>query len=112
MDVETKTCWDWAKDVDTETPSRLSLISDADPHKIRKGWGLPPQINSMNEKLTMAHTTEINEYGPYPFPWKVKLLWRYGCKYTDYEALFISSENLALLMFSFSPSPVFHIKMR
>ena len=59
---------DWAKDVDTETPSRLSLISDADPHKIRKGWGLPPQINSMNEKLTMAHTTEINEYGPYPFP--------------------------------------------
>ena len=28
MDVETETSRDWAKDVDTETPSRLSLISD------------------------------------------------------------------------------------
>ena len=28
MDVETETTRDWAKDVDTETPSRLSLISD------------------------------------------------------------------------------------
>ena len=27
MDVETETTRDWAKDVDTETPSRLSLIS-------------------------------------------------------------------------------------
>ena len=27
MDVETETSRDWAKDVDTETPSRLSLIS-------------------------------------------------------------------------------------
>ena len=27
MDVETETCQDWAKDIDTETPSRLSLIS-------------------------------------------------------------------------------------
>ena len=30
MDVETKTSRDWAKDVDTETPSRLSLISEAE----------------------------------------------------------------------------------
>ena len=29
MDVETETSRDWAKDVDTETPSRLSLISDS-----------------------------------------------------------------------------------
>ena len=28
MDVETETSRDWAKDVDTETPSRLMLISD------------------------------------------------------------------------------------
>ena len=27
MDVETKTTQDWAKDVETETPSRISLIS-------------------------------------------------------------------------------------
>ena len=27
LDVETETSRDWAKDVDTETPSRLSLIS-------------------------------------------------------------------------------------
>ena len=27
MDVETETTRDWAKDIDTETPSRLSLIS-------------------------------------------------------------------------------------
>ena len=30
MDVETETSRDWAKDVDTETPSRLSLISGKD----------------------------------------------------------------------------------
>ena len=29
MDFETETCGYWAKDVDTETPSRLSLISDS-----------------------------------------------------------------------------------
>ena len=29
MDVKTETNQDWAKDVDTETPSRLSLISDS-----------------------------------------------------------------------------------
>ena len=28
LDVETKTSRDWAKDVDTKTPSRVSLISD------------------------------------------------------------------------------------
>ena len=28
LDVETETSRDWAKDVDTETSSRLSLISD------------------------------------------------------------------------------------
>ena len=28
LDVETETSRDWAKDVDTETPSRLMLISD------------------------------------------------------------------------------------
>ena len=32
MDVETETSRDWAKDVDTETPSRLSLISGMHSH--------------------------------------------------------------------------------
>ena len=30
MDVETETSRDWAKDVDTETPLRLSLITNVD----------------------------------------------------------------------------------
>ena len=35
MDVETETNRDWVKDVDTEIPSRLSLISGL-AHKIKK----------------------------------------------------------------------------
>ena len=38
MDVETETSRDWAKDVDTETPSRLSLISGLGPQDILCRW--------------------------------------------------------------------------
>ena len=40
MDVETETSRDWTKDVDTETPSRLSLIS---------GW-VTPTPNALGAK--------------------------------------------------------------
>ena len=35
MDVETETSRDWLKDVDTETPSRLLLISDVTQRVLR-----------------------------------------------------------------------------
>ena len=47
MDVETETTRDWAKDVDTETPSRLSLISD------QKGVICQEPIESFVETLSI-----------------------------------------------------------
>ena len=49
MDVETETSRDWAKDVDTETSSRLSLISVGDHHQDghppSQGWS--PSIQNL-----------------------------------------------------------------
>ena len=47
MDVETKTSRDWAKVVDTETPSRLSLISAI----CHIGFGIGSDIGILSKLL-------------------------------------------------------------